>query len=81
MLLGTYRDRVNIALVSREGLLALAVADVPQLGGGVAGARHEGALVGRQRQRHDVARVPRELAALLPRLNIPQGAGINNFKG
>lgn len=68
------RDRVDVALVSGEGLLALAVADVPQLGGGVARARHEGPLVGRQRQRHHVARVPRELAALLARLDIPQGA-------
>lgn len=72
----TDRDRVDVALVSREGLLAGAVADVPQLGGGVARARHERALVGRQRQRHHVARVSGELPALLARLYIPEGAAI-----
>lgn len=64
-------DRVDVALVPREGLLALALAYVPELGGGVARARHERALVRRQRERHHVARVPGELAALLPGLDVP----------
>lgn len=57
-----------------ERLLALAVADVPQLGGRIAGARHEGATVRRQRQRHHVAGVAHEAGRLLAGLDVPQAA-------
>lgn len=57
-----------------EGLFAHAVANVPQFGGGVAGAGDERLEIGRQRQRHYVPRVPRERRALLPRLDVPQCA-------
>lgn len=46
--------------MARERLLAEALADVPELGGGVAGPRDEGAHVVRQRQRHHVTRVAQE---------------------
>lgn len=68
------RNRIDIALVTREGLLTLAVANVPELGGRVAGPRYEGSLVGRERERHDVTRVARELTALLTGLDVPEGA-------
>ena len=55
-----------------EGLPAHAVPDVPQLGGRVAGPRHEGPEVGAQGQAHHVARVAREGGRLLARLDVPQ---------
>lgn len=68
-------DRVDIRLVSWEGLFALAVPNVPQFGGSVARAGHERALIWREGQRHHVPGVSRELAALLSRLYVPEGAG------
>lgn len=61
--------------MSRESLLALTVAYVPQFGGRVARAADERALVRGERQRHHVAGVAGELAALLAGLDVPQGAG------
>ena len=43
----THADGVDVGLVAGEGLPTHAVPDVPQLDGGVAGARHKGAEVGR----------------------------------
>jgi len=71
---GEEGDGVDVRLVAGEGLAAQAVAHVPQLGRRVARAAHERARVGRQRQRHHVARVPRERRALLARLDVPQRA-------
>ncbi len=48
--------------------------------GSVAGAGDEGSRVGGERQRHDVAGVPREGGALLPGLNVPQGTSNKNHK-
>lgn len=71
---GEEGDGVDVRLVTGEGLLANALANVPQLGRGVAGGRYKAAHVGRQRQRHDIPRVTCEGRALLPRLNVPQCA-------
>lgn len=57
-----------------ERLLALAVPDVPQLGGRVARAGDEGATVRRQRQRHHVAGVAHEGGGLLAGFDVPQAA-------
>lgn len=70
--LAAHRHRVDVGDVSREGLSAHAVPDVPQLGGGVAGPRHEGLVVGTQGQTHDVPRVAGEGGGLLARLDVPQ---------
>lgn len=65
---------VYVRLVAREGLLADSFSYVPQFGGGVAGARHEGPHVVRQREGHDVARVTEERRDLLSGLDVPKGA-------
>lgn len=69
----THTDGVDVGLVTREGLPAHAVPDVPQLDRGVAGPRDEGALIRGQGQAHDVAGVAREHRGLLTRLDVPQG--------
>lgn len=58
--------------MSCERLPAHAVPDVPQFDRGVAGPRDKSALIGRQRQAHDVAGVAGEHRGLLTRLNVPQ---------
>lgn len=65
-------DGVDVRHVARERLPAQAVADVPQLGRGVARARNEGPHVRAQRQAHDVARVAGECGRLLGGLDVPQ---------
>lgn len=60
--------------MSGECLLAHAVPNVPEFGRGIAGARDEALVVGGQRQRHNVTRVPGERCALLARFNVPQRA-------
>lgn len=70
----THRHRIDVALVAGERLLALPVPDVPQLGGRIAGARHERPAVRRQRQRHHVAGVAHERGGLLAGFNVPQTA-------
>ena len=70
-------DRVYVGLVAGKRLLAQALAYVPQLGGRVTSTRHKRFKVGRQRQRHDVARVTLKADYLLPSLNIPQRTNQN----
>lgn len=71
----THTAGIDVRLVSREGLPAHAVPNVPQLGRRVAGSRHKGVEVGRQRQTHDVTGVAREHRGLLTRLDVPQCTG------
>lgn len=77
----THTDGVDVRLVTRERLPAHAVPDVPQFDRGVAGPRHKGALVGRQRQAHDVAGVAGEHRGLLARLDVPQRTGTKTEDG
>jgi len=60
--------------VSAEGLTTHPVPDIPQFSESVAAARHERAMVGSQRQRHDVSRVAGVRLHLLARLHVPQRA-------
>jgi len=71
---GEERDRVDVGLVSLEGLDALARADVPVLCEGVAGARDERVLVRRDGDGHDVSVVVGELSDLLAGLDVPEDA-------
>lgn len=67
-------DGVYVRFVAGEGLLAQALSDVPQFGGGVARPRHESSHVVRQRQRHHVAGVTQERGDLLAGFYVPEGA-------
>jgi len=74
--IGEEGDGVDVAVVSSEGLDALASPHVPQLGGGIASSRDEGVLVvGVDRQAHDVSIVVRELHHLDVGFDIPEDAG------
>ena len=76
----TYADGIDIGLVTRKRLAAHAVANVPQFGRSVASARDESAEVGRQRERHDVARVSSVRSRLRARLYVPQCAAIGKIR-
>ena len=58
--------------MSGEGLLALSISDIPELGGGVTGTRDERSHIGREGEGHDVSRVARERCHLLTSLDVPQ---------
>lgn len=58
--------------MSGERLSAHSVSDVPQFGGRVTGARHEGPGVWAEGQAHHVSAVPCERGSLLTGLNVPQ---------
>lgn len=73
-----HSDGVDVAGVSREGLLAGSFPHVPQLGQGVAGSGDEGVLVGGQSQGHAVSNVVGEDDLLLAGLQVPQAAGEQN---
>lgn len=68
----THSHSVDVGHVSGEGLPAHAVADVPQLGGGVAGSWDEGLVVWTERQAHHVPSVAGKGGGLLARLYVPQ---------
>lgn len=70
--LKTHGDGVDVRHVAGERLPAHAVAYVPQLGGGVTGARHKGLVVWAQRQTHHISCVASEAGGLLACLNVPQ---------
>lgn len=70
-----HSDGVDVAGVSREGLLAGPFPKVPQLGQRVTGSRDEGVLVRGESQRHAVANVIGEDGLLLSSLQVPQAAG------
>mmetsp|Transcript_6491 Transcript_6491/g.19683 ORF Transcript_6491/g.19683 Transcript_6491/m.19683 type:complete len:350 (-) Transcript_6491:117-1166(-) len=67
--------RVDIGLVTLEGLLALASAQIPELGGGVTGTGHKDVLVGGDRHAHHVTVVVVELGHLGTSFHVPQDAG------
>lgn len=71
----SHSNGIDVAGVSREGLLAGAFPHVPQLGQGVAGSRDEGVHVGGQSQGHAVSNVVGEDHLLLAGLQVPQAAG------
>lgn len=73
-----HSDGVDVAGVSREGLLAGSFPHVPQFGQGVAGSGDEGVLVGGQSQGHAVSNVVGEDDLLLAGLQVPQAAGEQN---
>lgn len=55
-----------------EGLPAHSIADIPKLGGGIAGARDKSPHVWTQREAHHISSVPSERGGLLASFNIPQ---------
>lgn len=55
-----HRHRVYVTFVAGERLLALSVANVPELGGRVAGTAHERSALRRERQGHHVSGVTEE---------------------
>jgi len=68
---------VNVGVVATEGLHALALTDVPQLGCGVASTRHEDVRIRvlGNGHAHDIAVVVVEVGDLVSSLNVPQDAG------
>lgn len=68
----THADGVDVRNVSGERLSAHAVADVPQLGGGVTGSGHEGLEVWAQGQAHHITRVAGEAGGLLACFYVPE---------
>lgn len=75
----THSHSVDVGHVSGEGLPAHAVADVPQLGGGVAGSWDEGLVVWTERQAHHVPSVAGKGGGLLARLDVPQCTARSEF--
>jgi len=71
---GEESDRVDIRLVSLEGLDALARADIPVLGESITSTRNKGVLVRSDRDGHDITVVISELSDLLTSLNVPEDA-------
>lgn len=69
-----HRNGINVAGVAREGLLAGAFPQIPQLGQRVTGSRDEGVCVGGESQRHAVSNVVGEDDLLLAGLQVPQTA-------
>lgn len=80
MMFVTYADGIDIGLVTRKRLAAHAVANVPQFGRSVASARDKSAEVGRERERHDVARVSSVRSRLRASLYVPQRTSNRNRK-
>lgn len=70
-----YRDGIDVAGVSAEGLFAGTFPQVPQLGQRVTGSRDESIHVWRQSQGHAVSNVVSEDNLLLASLEVPQTAG------
>ena len=73
---GEELDGVDVGVVRCERLAAFLLSDVPQLGEGVAGSRHELVVIQRvYAQAHDVSKVICEFGDLLAGFNVPQHAG------
>lgn len=69
-----HSNGIDVAGVSREGLLAGSFPHVPQFGQRVAGSRDEVVHVRRKSQRHAVSNVVGEDNLLLAGLQVPQAA-------
>lgn len=61
--------------MSGERLFALAIANIPQLGGRITGATHKGSPLWRQGQSHHIPGMTQEGVDLLARLNVPEPTG------
>ena len=73
---GEELDGVDVRVVRRKGLHALLLADIPQLGEGIAGARDKLVVVERvYAQTHHVTQVVGKLVHLGARLQIPEHTG------
>lgn len=72
---GEVLDGVDVRVMCCESLDALLLADIPELGEGVAGTGHELVVVERvDGQTHDIAEVVGKLVDFRARLKIPQNA-------
>lgn len=74
--IGEKLDCVDVGVVRSKGLHAFLLADIPQLGEGIASARYELVVVeGVYAQAHDISQVVGELMHLGPGFQVPKHAG------